>query len=137
VSNYKLFVDQDTTKKTVKDPEGLDVYQKADKLVLEIYAITNKYFPAEERFCLSSQLRRSAISVPANIAEGFNRQYINDYIRFVRISLASLSESIYYIKLATKLRYLPVKNSQVLLRNAEEIARMLQGLIHSLKKYQK
>ncbi len=85
--------------------EQLDVWREAHSLVLEIYQITG-HFPAEERFGLISQMRRAAVSVPANIAEGFKRRGSNDKVRFYNIAQSSLEELRYYIILCQDLRYL-------------------------------
>lgn len=74
--------------KTFRD---LLVWQKSMKFVTEIYIVSNN-FPKEEAFGLTSQLRRSAVSVPSNISEGYGRQGLNDYLRFLNIAMASLFE---------------------------------------------
>lgn len=113
--------------------EDLDVWKKAHKLVLEIYRLT-KGFPDDERFCLVSQMRRAAISIPANIAEGFKRRTLKDKSNFYNISQGSLEELKYHMILATDLDYL---NENKELKNLfEEIGRMLYGLIKSLQERQ-
>lgn len=111
--------------------EDLQVWQKAHQLVLVIYKTTRK-FPDEERFGLISQMRRSAISVPANIAEGFRKQGKKDKINFYNIAQGSLDELNYYIILSKDLEY--IKTNSILLNQIEEIARMLTGLINSIKR---
>ena len=114
--------------------EDLDVWKKAHRLVLEIYRIT-KDFPIEERYCLVSQMRRSAVSIPANIAEGFKKRTLKDKSNFYNISQGSLEELRYYIILTSDLGYL--RDSKVFESIFNDIGRMLYGLIKSLNKEQK
>jgi four helix bundle protein len=105
----------------------LKVWQKAHALVLEIYALT-KAFPPEERYALSSQLWRAAISVPANIAEGSKRRSNLEYAHHLNIAEGSLAESEYLLMLARDLGYLQASRAFELLASVDEIARMLHGL---------
>ena len=114
--------------------EDLDVWKKAHRLVLEIYRIT-KDFPTEERYCLVSQMRRCAVSIPANIAEGFKKRTLKDKSNFYNISQGSLEELRYYIILTSDLGYL--RNSKVFESIFNDIGRMLYGLIKSLNREQK
>ena len=82
----------------------LDTWQKAMELVEDIYHATRK-FPREEIYGLTSQLRRAAYSVPANIAEGASRESKRDYLHFLHIARGSLSEAQYFIHLARRLGY--------------------------------
>lgn len=95
-------------------------------MALEIYNIT-KNFPASEKFGLIPQMRRSAVSVAANIVEGFKRRGVKDKINFYNIAQSSLSELEYYIVLAKDLRY--IKDDDKTLNLIEEISKMLNGLI--------
>jgi four helix bundle protein len=110
--------------------EDLEVWKKAHRLVLEIYRIT-KDFPIEERYCLVSQMRRCAVSIPANIAEGFKKRTLKDKTNFYNISQGSLEELRYYIILTSDLGYL--RNSKVFESIFNDIGRMLYGLIKSLQ----
>ena len=114
--------------------EDLDVWKKAHRLVLEIYRIT-KDFPTEERYCLVSQMRRCAVSIPANIAEGFKKRTLKDKSNFYNISQGSLEELRYYIILTSDLGYL--RDSKVFESIFNDIGRMLYGLIKSLNREQK
>ena len=114
--------------------EDLDVWKKAHRLVLEIYRIT-KDFPTEERYCLVSQMRRSAVSIPANIAEGFKKRTLKDKSNFYNISQGSLEELRYYIILTSDLGYL--RDSKVFESIFNDIGRMLYGLIKSLNREQR
>src|SRR5687768_1576379 len=87
-----------------KSFKDLIVWQKAHSLVLEIYKQT-KAFPKEEMYCLTSQIRRSSISVAANIAEAFKKKSSADKLRILNISQGSLSETEYYLILSKDLEY--------------------------------
>ena len=112
--------------KTFKD---LLVWQKAHQLVLRIYKESNS-FPVDERFGLTSQIRRASVSVPANIAEGFRKRSKKEKIYFYSISQTSLEEVRYYIILANDLGYWNQPELESLL---DEVGRMIDGLIKSLE----
>jgi four helix bundle protein len=101
----------------------LIVWQKAHQFVLEVYRFTQK-FPSDERFGLTSQIRRAAVSVPANIAEGFPKRSSNDKTRFFNIAQGSLEEVHYYLILAKDLGY---GDSTGLVNLYDEVARLLNG----------
>ena len=103
--------------------KDLVVWQKAHQFVLEISRFTQR-FPVTERFGLSSQLRRAAVSVPANIAEGFPKRSASDKARFSNIAQGSLEESHYYLLLSQDLGYGEIGK---LLGMYDEVARMLNG----------
>ncbi len=105
----------------------LKVWQRSHALVLAIYGATVS-FPSDERFGITSQLRRAAVSVPSNIAEGSKRQGRLDYARFLNIAEGSLSETQYLLMLARDLGYLPQDVAATLLGEADEVARMLHTL---------
>lgn len=103
--------------------QDLIVWQKAHQFVLAVYAMT-KTFPKDELYGLTSQLRRSAVSIPANIAEGFKKRGKNDKARFLNIAQGSLEESRYYLLLARDLQY--AETSQ-LKSKLEEISKLLEA----------
>jgi len=105
----------------------LAVWQRSHKLVLEIYRST-RGLPQEERFNLTSQIRRAALSVPTNIAEGSKRLGSKEYARFLNIAGGSLAETEYLLMVSSDLGYLSkeVHNSRV--SEIAEIAKMLHGL---------
>lgn len=103
--------------------QDLIVWQKAHQFVLAVYAMT-KTFPKDELYGLTSQLRRSAVSIPANIAEGFKKRGKNDKARFLNIVQGSLEESRYYLLLARDLQY--AETSQ-LKSKLEEISKLLEA----------
>ncbi len=113
----------------VENFQGLEVWQKAHRLVLDIYGAT-KGFPDGERFGLVSQMRRAAVSVPANIAEGFKRRGKADKIRFYNTSETSLEELKYYFILSRDLGY--ISDVGQLTADAETCSRMLYRLIESI-----
>lgn len=105
----------------------LKVWQRSHALVLKLYPLAAT-FPASERFGVTSQLRRAATSVPANIAEGSKRQGKVDFARFLNIAEGSLAETEYFVLLARDLDYLPAERAKPLLTEIDEIARMLYAL---------
>jgi four helix bundle protein len=115
--------------KTFRD---LLVWQKSMSFVTEVYKIS-KSFPKEETFGLTSQLRRSAVSVPSNISEGFGREGVNDYLRFLNIALASLFELQTQLEIAFNLEYIKKNKFDVLYELSREIERMLSSFIRSIK----
>ena len=101
--------------------EDIDIWQQAHAFVLEVYRMTET-FPKHELFCLTSQLRRAAISIPANFAEGFRKASNRDKVRFYNISLGSLEECRYYLRLAKDLGY---ADTTELRNRLESISKML------------
>lgn len=110
----------------------LNAYIQADELVLEIYEATRR-FPKEELFGLTSQMRRCAVSVPANIVEGYGRKTEKDKIHFYYIARGSLNELEYYIDLAHKLEYLGKEGFEKLKNKRDVVGRLLFGLINVSK----
>ncbi len=94
--------------------QDLIVWQKAHILVKNIYKVTNK-LPKEEKYGLTSQIRRSALSIPANISEGFGRFHLKDKVRFYLISKGSLNETENYLELIHDLKFVDVKSLTQLL----------------------
>ena len=105
----------------------LRVWKRGHALVLKVYQLT-KLFPADERFGLTSQLRRAILSVPTNIAEGSKRQGRQEYARFLNIAEGSLVETEYLLTVSRDLKYASQEQIQPLLNEADEIARMLSRL---------
>ena len=114
---------------TAKSFQDLEVWMKAHCWVLGIYKFSEA-FPKQEMFGLTSQLRRAAVSVPANIAEGFKKQGKADKARFYNIAQGSLEECRYYLILARDLNY---GNSTELSRQLDEVSRMLDAYIRAIR----
>lgn len=110
----------------------LKVWRKAHQLVLALYKMTRS-FPPEERYGLVDQLRRAAVSVPANIVEGSRRGTDAEMARFLRIALGSMGEVEYYLLLAQDLDYVKPPAYERLAASASEVSRMLTGFIAQLK----
>lgn len=113
--------------------EKLEVWQKAVDYADLIYRLSRD-FPAEERFGLSSQLRRAAVSVSSNIAEGTSRSSDTDLARFLEIAYGSLLESVSELEIAKRQRFLSSNRFAGAYKSAEDLAKMLSGLRRTLKK---
>lgn len=105
----------------------LKVWQRSHQLTLLVYELTSG-FPAEERYGVVSQLRRAAVSVPTNIAEGSKRSQQQDYARFLNMAESSLAETEYLLMLSRDLGYLDPDHAAPALQEIDEIARMLTSL---------
>jgi four helix bundle protein len=110
--------------------QDLIVWQKAHAFVLSVYTFT-KEFPKNELYGLTSQLRRSAVPIPANITEGFKRRGKLDKVRFYNIAQGSIEESRYYLLLAKDLGY---GSPSRLMSQLEETSKLLMAYIASIKK---
>lgn len=95
--------------------------------MLQVYRLT-KSFPPDERYGLTSQLRRAVLSVPTNIAEGSKRETNREYARFLNIAEGSLAETDYLLMVNRDLEYIPVAITKPVLAETAEIAKMLHGL---------
>jgi four helix bundle protein len=114
--------------------KDLDVWQVSMPLPEECYSLT-KSFPTEERYGLTSQVRRAAVSVPANIAEGYGRDQTGNYIQFLRVSLGSTSELETQLTLATRLNVCEPADVASLIDTAIRVSKMLRSLIRSLESH--
>ena len=117
-------------RKNLKNYKELVVWQKAYQLVLEIYKITKEY-PKSESFCLTQQMRRAAISIPSNIAEGYGRKHKTEYHRFLSIAYGSLSELETQYLLSIDLGY--TKQNEFLEKLLKEIGAMLYRIINPIQ----
>lgn len=108
----------------------LRVWQQAHQISIEIYALTKK-FPIDERFGMISQLRRAATSVTANIAEGYERYYFKDKIRFYYQARGSAAEIQSFILLARDLQLVTVDESLIIMDKVAMVKALLNGLIRS------
>ncbi len=116
----------------MQDFRGLSVWRKGHRLTLEVYKITSG-FPSDERFGLTSQLRRSCAAIGANLAEGCCRSTDKDFARFVYMALGSASEVENFLLLARDLKMISDKTHESLNEQIREIKRMLTGLVHRLR----
>ena len=113
-----------------KEFTDLLVWKKAHGLVLSIYQVTRS-FPKEEMYGLASQIRRAAVSVPGNIAEGFKRKGKLDKLRYLNIAQGSLEECRYYLILAKDLGYSETQN---IVSDLEDVSRLLEGYTGAITK---
>jgi four helix bundle protein len=118
--------------KMEKPHKKLDVWRLAMDLVTEVYRITES-FPKDERYSLTDQVRRAAISIPSNIAEGAARKTRNEFIHYLHVARGSLSELDTQLELAKRLAYLREADWQLLDTQTERIDKMLHGLLRQQK----
>ena len=116
----------------MRDPNKLRAFELADQFALKVYESTRD-FPREEQFGLTSQLRRAAVSVPSNIVEGCARATNADFVRFLDIAYGSSSEANYQVSLAVRLGFLTEEQHSELRSLGDETAKVLAGLIRSLR----
>jgi four helix bundle protein len=116
----------------VRNYSELIAWQKAMDLVEEIYAAT-KQLPKEELYGLTSQIRRAAVSVPSNIAEGQGRKSTNEFLHHLSIAYGSLREVETQVLIAGRLHYLRREDINQLLSLSSEVGRLINGLSHSLR----
>lgn len=116
----------------LKSYKDLKVWEKSYALCLDIYKVTKK-FPSEEKFGLTSQIRRASVSIPSNIAEGYGRKTTQEYIYSLYVSYGSLCELETQLLLAKDLGYFSTNDHISIEKNLSEIERMLKALIKSLE----
>lgn len=112
--------------------EKLNVWTKSMDFADEIYKSTTS-FPKEERFGLTNQLRRAAVSISSNIAEGSGRHSDNEFVRFVSIAYGSLMECVSQLHIAQRQKFLQESDFNRLIERADQLARMLSGLSATLR----
>lgn len=110
----------------------LIVWQKAMKLVTDVYQVS-KLYPKEEAFGLTSQTRRSAISIPSNIAESWTRQHTQEFLQFLSISLSSAAELETQVIAANNLSFLSIEDFKKISDQITEIMKMLNSMIGKLR----
>jgi four helix bundle protein len=115
----------------IKTYRDLDIWKAGIRLVENIYKLTER-FPEHELYSLVSQMRRSAISIPSNVAEGFRRYHNKEYKQFLYMSLGSCAELETQVTIAKELRYIQENKEIVLLEDLDHICRMISNLIKKL-----
>jgi len=114
-----------------KGYRDLIAWQKAMDFVVAVYQVSG-HLPADERYGLTSQMRRAAVSVPSNICEGHGRTSPREFARFLEVALGSLSETETQLQLAVRLKMLRADTVDPVLTQAAEIGRIINGLLKSL-----
>ncbi len=117
----------------IESYRDLDVWKAAHQMVLAVYGETS-HFPDGEKYGVTSQIRRSAVSIPANLAEGFGKRSVKDFLRYCLIANGSLQETSYLLLLSKDLGYLNDEQYQPLDSLAGKVGSLLGGLERSLRK---
>lgn len=113
--------------------KDLKVWQKSLELVTDIYSAT-RTFPKEELFGLVSQLRRAAVSIPSNIAEGYGRSYDKETVKFLSNALGSAAEVETQLLISKNLGFIQIETAQSLIEATQEVVRMLSALLKTLNR---
>ena len=116
----------------MKTHKDLDVWKKSVLLVTSIYEVT-KTFPKDEIYGITNQIRRSAVSIPSNMAEGSARKGEKEFIQFLYISLGSMAELETQLIIANNLKYVKLNDYELMTGRLEEIRKMIIGLIKFVK----
>jgi four helix bundle protein len=119
---------------SVEGLKRLKVWVRAKDFALKIYKQTLLLLPAEEKWNLNQQLRRSSLSISANIAEGYGRFYYQENVRFCYLARGALEETLSHLTFAVEMKYIPIELYKELESEGEEIDKMLNGYISFLKK---
>jgi four helix bundle protein len=118
--------------KQIKTFKDLLIWQKAMQMVTNIYT-TTKSFPKDEMYGLTSQIRRAAVAIPSNIAEGYGRNHTKEYIQFLYISISSLYELQTQLEIALNIQYINEGQFKDLFETSREVERMTSAMIKTLK----
>jgi len=110
----------------------LDIYKRSKELLKQVYQITEKY-PEKEKYNVISQLRRSILSIPLNIAEGYGRKSKEDFKRFLKISLGSSNEVEALLEISKELGYIKEEEYKIVSKENEEIGKMIYNTIEKWK----
>jgi len=116
----------------IKSFKQLNIWQKGIEIVKDVYLLTKK-FPKEELYGLSSQMKRAAISIPSNVAEGFKRYHNKEYSQFLYIALGSIGELETQIIIAQELGFITKEELNNISEKIDHISRMISSLINKLK----
>jgi len=120
------------SEKRIRDYRDLEVWQKAMDLVVTVYHMSVA-LPSTERFALTDQIHRAAVSIPSNIAEGHGRLHRPDFLRFFSMARGSLMELQTQVEIAFRLNYLTSQQQAQIRERCQEVGRLLNGLIRSLR----
>jgi four helix bundle protein len=131
-SESKAQSDKGTKAQSMKTFRDLVVWQKSMNLVTQIYDLTKK-FPKDENYGLTLQIRRCAVSIPSNIAEGYGRKSTQDYLRFLQISISSLYELQTQIEIGLNLKYLSNEDFDKVYELSREVERMISSLCKKIR----
>jgi len=115
----------------IRNFRDLDVWKKGMEIVKDVY-LASSIFPKQELYGLSSQMKRSSVSIPSNIAEGFNRFHNKEYKQFLYIALGSCAELETIIEIASELKYINEHKKKSLLEKLDHESRMLSKLIKKI-----
>jgi four helix bundle protein len=118
---------------SIESHRDLIVWQKSMDLAVAAYRLTNS-FPLEERYGLTSQIRRSCASIPANIAEGYGRESAGAYAQQLKVAQGSLKEFETHVELAHRIGLLDASTLSKVLESAEEVGKMLRSLIRAVER---
>ncbi len=117
----------------MRDYTKIQAWALADDLAVEIYKQTRD-FPSGEKFALTSQVRRAAYSVPANISEGAGRRTTKDFVRFLDMAMGSINETGYFCHLANRLGYFDLVDYEPLKEQVESVSKCLASYIRAVEK---
>ena len=120
----------------MKSYRELEVWKKAMDMVVAVYELTNE-FPQQEKYGLMSQMQRAAVSIPANIAEGYGRLLRGDYVHHLSIARGSLAELETHITIAVRLNYVSREIAMNIWTMTQEVGKMLSSMIVTLQKKSK
>ena len=120
------------TRLPIQDYRDLQVWQEGMNLAESCYQITCS-FPKEEIYGMTSQIRRSAVSIPVNIVEGYGREYREQYIQFLRIAQGSLKQLETHLLLASRVKLTRSETVKPILNHCESLGKLLRALIRSLQ----
>ena len=117
--------------KKIRNFRELDIWKKGIEIVKDVYKTVNE-FPKQELYALAAQMQRSSVSIPSNIAEGFNRFHNKEYKQFLYVALGSCAELETQVEIAAELKYLNEDRKTLLLEKLDHESRMLNSLIRKL-----
>lgn len=126
--------DDGSCEMSIKSLETLETWKKSKEFSLRIYREVLPLLPSEEKWNLNQQLRRSSLSVPANIAEGYGRFYYQDNIRFCYIARGSLEETLSHLVIANEMKFVPKALFESLEQDGEKLTQLINGYIGYLKR---